>query len=148
MYTQTQMHTHKRTSTHIHGNRHTNTHIYTQTNTSTHIHTNTHINKHAHQQTYTKAHICYIQTRAPDEDITPPFPPLGPRVVLTRSAIAMAPTKELSRALSPLSTWARSLSTACIAGGVGETNKAKGNSYSKSYSYICDEFEQKMNSPG
>lgn len=39
-------------------------------------------------------------------------PPLGPRVVLTRSAMAMAPTNELSRALSPLSTCALSLRTA------------------------------------
>lgn len=47
--------------------------------------------------------------------------PLGPRVVLTRSAMAMAPTKELRRALSPLSTWALSLSTAY--GGETETDR-------------------------
>ena len=39
--------------------------------------------------------------------------PLGPRVDLTRSAIARAPTKEAMRAFSPLSTWAFSESTLC-----------------------------------
>ena len=38
--------------------------------------------------------------------------PLGPSVVLTRSAMAMAPTKLLMRAPSPLSTWEPALITA------------------------------------
>ena len=57
--------------------------------------------------------------------IAPPVPsptdvrilsiPFGPKVDLTRSATAMAPTKLAMRAFSPLSTCASALRTACAA---------------------------------
>lgn len=52
--------------------------------------------------------------RCPAPPCLPPTMPLGPRVVFTRSAMAMAPTKEDRRAFSPFSSVDPAPRTDCV----------------------------------